>query len=143
MKKTMGWVLMMLIGNGLLYGQDSLYTVSGKIFFEKEGNIYVSMTTESQFMNKDASPTRRCVLSTSADSTDTEWVTFEFDSLVAGEYVISAFQDVNGNGKLDMGWKGPKEPYGFSGPRPRFMPKFNDLKFEVGQSVCDMMINLE
>jgi uncharacterized protein (DUF2141 family) len=39
----------------------------------------------------------------------------QFKDLPPGEYAAVAFQDVNGNGKLDKNFLGmPKEPYGFS-----------------------------
>ncbi len=37
---------------------------------------------------------------------------FRFE-LTAGRYALSAFEDRNGNGFLDMGFFGPKEPSGF------------------------------
>lgn len=38
-----------------------------------------------------------------------------FNNLPAGQYAAAAFQDFNGNGKLDKNFMGiPKEPYGFS-----------------------------
>jgi uncharacterized protein (DUF2141 family) len=38
-----------------------------------------------------------------------------FKDLPPGEYAAVAFQDVNGNGKLDKNFLGiPREPYGFS-----------------------------
>jgi uncharacterized protein (DUF2141 family) len=38
-----------------------------------------------------------------------------FKDLPPGQYAVVAFQDVNGNGKLDKNFLGvPKEPYGFS-----------------------------
>lgn len=56
-------------------------------------------------------------------------LTVHFRDLLPGKYAVAAFQDVNGNGKLDKNFIGiPKEPYGFSngargtaGP-----PKFTD-----------------
>ena len=54
-------------------------------------------------------------------------LTARFSDLRAGQYAAVAFQDVNGNGKLDKNLFGiPKEPYGFSngargsGGPPRF-----------------------
>jgi uncharacterized protein (DUF2141 family) len=42
-------------------------------------------------------------------------LTLHFKDLPPGEYAAVAFQDVNGNGKLDKNFLGiPKEPYGFS-----------------------------
>jgi uncharacterized protein (DUF2141 family) len=42
-------------------------------------------------------------------------VTAHFKDLPPGQYAVVAFQDANGNGKLDKNFLGiPKEPYGFS-----------------------------
>jgi uncharacterized protein (DUF2141 family) len=42
-------------------------------------------------------------------------LTAHFKDLPPGEYAAVAFQDTNGNGKLDKNFLGiPKEPYGFS-----------------------------
>jgi uncharacterized protein (DUF2141 family) len=42
-------------------------------------------------------------------------VTVHFKDLTPGQYAAVAFQDSNGNGKLDKNFLGiPKEPYGFS-----------------------------
>jgi len=48
--------------------------------------------------------------------TPDEWhCTVHFNDLPPGHYAAVAFQDVNGNGKLDKNFLGfPKEPYGFS-----------------------------
>lgn len=42
-----------------------------------------------------------------------------FDSIAPGSYAVLAFQDVNGNGRLDHSWLGwAKEPVGFSNDAP-------------------------
>ena len=42
-------------------------------------------------------------------------LTVRFNNLPPGQYAAAAFQDFNGNGKLDKNFLGiPKEPYGFS-----------------------------
>lgn len=42
-------------------------------------------------------------------------LTVHFNDLPPGQYAAAAFQDFNGNGKLDKNLLGiPKEPYGFS-----------------------------
>jgi uncharacterized protein (DUF2141 family) len=42
-------------------------------------------------------------------------LTVHFRDLPPGKYAAVAFQDFNGNGKLDKNFLGiPKEPYGFS-----------------------------
>ena len=44
-----------------------------------------------------------------------ERLTVHFRDLPPGQYAAAAYQDLNGNGKLDKSFLGiPKEPYGFS-----------------------------
>ena len=57
--------------------------------------------------------------------------------LPPGEYAIKAFQDLNGNGKLDTNWIGiPSEPYGFSNDVMGVMgpPSFSQAGFAHGPS---------
>lgn len=42
-----------------------------------------------------------------------------FEAIAPGVYAVKVFQDVNGNGVLDVSWLGwPKEPLGFSNDVP-------------------------
>lgn len=53
----------------------------------------------------------------------------EFTDLPAGRYAVAAYQDENGNGKLDKSFFGtPTEPYGFSNDARGTMgpPPFDD-----------------
>jgi uncharacterized protein (DUF2141 family) len=55
-------------------------------------------------------------------------------NLPPGRYVIAAFQDTDGDGKLTKGALGiPREPFGFSnGARARFgLPAFDAAAFEL------------
>ncbi|PPK84734.1 uncharacterized protein (DUF2141 family) [Neolewinella xylanilytica] len=54
----------------------------------------------------------------------------------AGEYVIAAFQDLNGNGKLDTNLFGvPTEPYGFAKTPPTKWraPSFEEIATQVAE----------
>jgi len=61
----------------------------------------------------------------------------------AGEWAVSAFEDVNENGKLDMGFFGPKEPNGFwrefTGHRK---PTFKDVSVPVSRDTSGVEIRL-
>lgn len=59
------------------------------------------------------------------------------ETLVAGDYVVSAYQDVNGNGKLDTNILGiPKEPVGISNYAGKGIPGgFKDLKTSVDKDL--------
>lgn len=68
-----------------------------------------------------------------------------FSGLPAGEYTLAAYQDINGNKKLDSNFIGiPKEPSGLSndaggkfGP-----PTYDDAKFTVGKENLEIAITL-
>ena len=52
--------------------------------------------------------------------------------LPAGQYAVSCYHDLNGNGVLDKNWFGiPSEPYGFSNDaRPSFRaPTWEESRF--------------
>ncbi|HEX4308820.1 MAG TPA: DUF2141 domain-containing protein [Acidobacteriaceae bacterium] len=61
----------------------------------------------------------------------------------AGRWALSAFEDENDNGKLDMGAFGPKEPSGFWRPFHAWRkPRFDDVAAEVDRDVTDADIRL-
>ena len=64
--------------------------------------------------------------------------------LPEGEYLISAFQDTNGNGKTDIGFLGiPKEPIGITNYNGRGAPGgFNKHKVSVNSSIGKISVNL-
>ena len=143
MRKVFVISILVLMFAAIVSAQDSLFTISGQLQYEKDGLLFMSLTSESQFMKGGVKPTAFSILEAVPDSAGNRLVSFVMDSIPVGEYVISAFQDVNGNGKLDMGFLGPKEPFGFSGSRPRFIPKFENLKFAVESDVNNMMIEVK
>ena len=61
-----------------------------------------------------------------------------------GYYRVSAFQDENGNGKLDTGLFGiPKEPVGISNYGGRGIPgNFEKLKLWIGRGSEKVVVNL-
>ncbi|HEX9957306.1 MAG TPA: DUF2141 domain-containing protein [Fibrella sp.] len=67
---------------------------------------------------------------------------FEVDP---GEYALAVFHDVNGNGKIDMRFFIPREPYGFSNNvRPRFSPpKFAECQVRVGNEAKTVTVRVE
>jgi len=60
-------------------------------------------------------------------ASEDQHLTVHFKDLPPGQYAAAAFQDFNGNGRLDKNFLGiPKEPYGFSNSArgPTGPPKF-------------------
>ncbi len=66
-------------------------------------------------------------------------LTFRFE-VDLGQWCVSAFEDENANGKLDMGFFGPREPSGFWRPYSAWRkPRFDD----VGRTVDAPMKGIE
>jgi len=60
-----------------------------------------------------------------------------------GSWALSAFEDKNGNGVLDRGFFGPKEPFGFWRPFTAWhKPKFDDVAFVVKHDLANADIKL-
>ena len=74
-----------------------------------------------------------------------ENLTFVLKNVPSGRYVLQAFQDINGNGELDIGIFGPKEPWGnYRASRPRFRaPTFEECVFDVNGSLNGIIVDLE
>ena len=60
-----------------------------------------------------------------------------------GRWAVSAYEDRNENGVLDMGLFGPKEPYGFwRSIQGRHKPHFDDVAMLVDRDTTDANIAL-
>lgn len=65
--------------------------------------------------------------------------------LPPGKYAVSAYQDLNGNRRLDTGWLGiPREPVGVSNnPKPHFgPPRFEECAFTLAKEDQTILIRL-
>lgn len=69
---------------------------------------------------------------------------FTFRDLPSGAYAVAAFQDANGNGRLDRTGLGlPLEPYGFSGTvARRARPDFSDAAFALQEPGAAVRVRL-
>jgi uncharacterized protein (DUF2141 family) len=68
---------------------------------------------------------------------------FRFD-VPPGSWALSAFEDKNDNGVLDMGHFGPKEPTGFWRPFTAWhKPKFDEVAAPVTRDTADADITLK
>ncbi|HKY18239.1 MAG TPA: DUF2141 domain-containing protein [Rhizomicrobium sp.] len=72
--------------------------------------------------------------------------TVTLNNVPPGTYAIQAYQDINGNDKMDTSWFGfPLEPFGFSrDAQPRLSkPRFSAVKFEVAPGVNTQTLHLQ
>lgn len=72
-------------------------------------------------------------------------VTVVFDDVPYGDYAVKAFHDENDNKKIDIGWRGPKERYGFSNGARGFMgpPRFDEARFSLDRAELRVEIELK
>jgi len=108
-----------------------------------DGNVMVALyNSEASFM-KEATQSSMVSANTSDQSSS---VTLVFKNLAKGQYALTAFHDVNANGKLDSNaFRIPTEPVGFSnGATPRFgPPKFTEASFEFDGQAAAINIDLK
>ena len=125
--------------------QSSGFTVAGEISFEKKGDIYLRLASEIEFKNKKKESVFQTRISVRSAENEKGRVSFKFTDVPEGLYVIRSFQDENGNGELDSGLLGPKEPWAMYGlKRPVFKkPKFEDVSFDVSQDITDIYFELK
>lgn len=98
---------------------------------QPRGPVLVQLSTESEFMR----PSRfQTTITPNADGT----AVARFTGVPAGRYAVSAYQDVNRDGRLTFGGMmgAPVEPWGYSRGARGVMgpPRFEDAAMRVGPS---------
>lgn len=109
---------------------------------EAKGDLYVAVYNSSNAFLKEDQVFRKIIV----PITQTGALKVSIDDLPPGQYALSCFHDVNGNGKLNTNWMGiPNEPYGFSNnARPRFRaPNWGEASFDFKEMGGSMNIRLE
>jgi uncharacterized protein (DUF2141 family) len=114
-----------------VFGQTGSLEVS--VHAGEAGNVHVSVVTESEF--RDLSELSREIIVPARDVAAAGGVIrVRFDTLPAGSYAATSYQDTNDNGVLDTGFAGrPKEPWdmSFTDERPSLRPpRFDDVRFD-------------
>jgi uncharacterized protein (DUF2141 family) len=71
--------------------------------------------------------------------------TATFENVPYGDYAVKVFHDENDNKKIDIGFRGPKEPYGFSNGARGFMgpPSFAAAKVTLSAPTLRLDIALK
>ena len=106
MKQIFSLVAAALITTGMAHAADLTVEVAG--LKSTEGKVLLAVYDRSDDFLKQ--PARVAAVDAQPGT-----VKLVISGLPAGDYGISVFQDVNGNGKLDKNVLGmPVEPYGFS-----------------------------
>jgi uncharacterized protein (DUF2141 family) len=115
-------------------GVDML-KLSGRVM-ESSGKhaIYVALWDAQNFLKQ---PVQRVRIEPGAAAN------FQFE-IPAGRWALSAFEDQNDDGVLDMGTFGPKEPSGFWHPFHAWRkPRFDDVAVQVDHDMTNIDIELK
>lgn len=122
---------------------EGSFAVQGTLRFTGRGPLYLFIADEMTFATPMAG-TEEVVLHPEGRELEDEAIGYRFEGIPAGTYAIRCFQDENGNGKLDRGMTGPKEPWGMSfrpGKSKHLRPpKFDEVSFEVRQDISGLDI---
>ena len=128
----------------IVFAQSSGYIISGEVMIYDVGDVYIYLADEETAKTP---MTGNKVIIIKDDSTNKDFrkVSFQFENVEEGVYAIRCYQDVNGNGKLDKGLFGPKEPWwlSYQGERPPRIPKFKHIAFKIDSDIQDIQINLD
>ena len=128
-----GWIF---VGSARASDADRapVVAVSGRVLGASNAHVvYVMLWDAGGFLKK---PVQKLELKPGAERS------FSF-SAAPGRWAISAFEDVNGNGILDIGAFGPKEPSGFWRPFKAWRkPRFDDVASQIDRDVADANVAL-
>ena len=135
-------LLPLFIGLSLLFSialAEENYTLSGEVTFRKDGDIYIRLLTKEDFRDfqtpgHELTPQKYKVIKMNADLKGAGKVSFKFDSAPKGTYCIVAYQDVNGNRKVDFANYIISEPWGSYKERID-LPSWDMIKFDLESPV--------
>jgi uncharacterized protein (DUF2141 family) len=103
---------------------EALLTVEVRNVQPGAGPVYVVVQDRASFATMEGDLTGRA-------AGDTEIVTVPITGVEPGDWAVAAFQDLDGNGDLEIASNGPDEPYGFSGPIQNGWPEFELARVEI------------
>ncbi len=120
---SMTWLLVAASANAAGAGKLTVHFTGIE---EQRGEVLVTLANSREIFESDDEAVHSAVI-----APDGKRVTAVFESIPAGEYAVKVFHDANSNKKIDIGWTGPEEKYGFSNNVMGFMgpPDFDDAKF--------------
>jgi len=146
-KKAIFFLGVLLMASAFAYAEDK-FTVSGEVTFPKtKGELHVKLKTQGEYeKGKQVPEDRRMIIKLSAQQLKSKKASFEFVNVPAGDYLITCFQDLNKNGKLDFspssfGEPAPDEPRGSYKP-PAWPRGWDTSKFKVDKDIAGIKIDL-
>ncbi len=140
-------LLLFLTAGPAVWPEGAGFSIGGTITYENAGPLYVKLLDKAQFerdvSGKDSLSPFILKIETVSGKSGKKSVPFNFDAVPKGSYAISAFQDVNRDGKLGMGLFGPTEPWDMYRVRPSFKPVFKNVSFDLTGDMRDIRLVLK
>lgn len=129
--------LLLLVSIIPVYAKDFTVTIKVNNILVSSGNVFITIFN-SETTYKKGVPSKKYILQPT-----NEVLTFT-EQIPEGDYVISAYQDVNNNNTLDTNIIGiPKEPAGISNYDGKSIPGgFEKLKIQVFEDNQQININI-
>jgi uncharacterized protein (DUF2141 family) len=129
------WFVLVVLAVSLGASTPGTRALSGRVLGASgKHTVYVALWQADGFLERPAQQVRLAAEAPAA---------FHFD-VRPGRWAVSAYEDVNGNGALDMGMFGPKEPTGFWRPFGGWRkPRFEDVAASVERDVGDADVRLK
>ena len=131
----MRWALGLLVcGLGGVAAAAATVPIDGRVANATGKHVvHVALWTADNFLDK---PTKELTFAPGVEPR------FHFD-VAPGRWAVSAYEDKNDNGTLDVGAFGPKEPQGFWRPFKAWRkPRFDDVDRDVTAPIGDATITL-
>ena len=147
--KTIAIALTILVSFGITFGEE-IYTITGEVTFQKDGDIYVCICAQdewAEFLVKGHNLSKyTCQTIKMNDKIQkARKAAFQLTDIPKGSYVMIAYQDANGNGKIDyLGSMVFPEPWGTYRPTDSFSGKeqFDKIKFEINKDIRGIKIDM-
>lgn len=136
--KKIIFIVMFLIILGLIniFADNLTVTVEINNIKINSGTIYVAVFNSPDAMRKQM-PFRQAIIGDIASQALLEF------SVPSGDYVVSVFQDLNENGKLDTNFLGiPREPVGLSNHSGGIPGNFDKLKTRINSEKTHIIVNM-
>ena len=111
--------------------QTGKITIVATGFASEKGEVLVQLADSQQDYDDDGAGYRMAIVKPKDGR-----ATIVFEDVPYGEYAIKLFHDENSNQKLDIGWTGPEERYGFSNNARGMIgpPAYEKARFQLSSA---------
>ncbi len=144
--RLIGIIVATILLVSLAYAGEN-YTISGKVSFQYDGDIYICLFTSENLSDFNEHPLSRpeCkAIRMNSDLKKAGKAPFKLDGVPKGTYTILAIQDVNGNQKVDYENYIIDEPWGsYRAEEPGLrMRDWEKIKFDLNENITGIEIEL-